>query len=59
MHNYSFDSLNFVEFCYSFLSCIAGSYWDWSWCELVAYDLLATIKNVYDEIGQKLHYVFL
>ncbi|KAE8703918.1 Myzus persicae-induced lipase 1 [Hibiscus syriacus] len=32
-------------------------YWDWSWDELVAYDLPATIQYVYDQTGQKLHYV--
>ncbi|GMI98539.1 Myzus persicae-induced lipase 1 [Hibiscus trionum] len=33
------------------------AYWDWSWDELVAYDLPATIQYVYDQTGQKLHYV--
>ncbi|XP_027171751.1 triacylglycerol lipase 2-like [Coffea eugenioides] len=33
------------------------SYWDWSWDELVAYDLPATVQYVHDQTGQKLHYV--
>ncbi|KDP30819.1 hypothetical protein JCGZ_13762 [Jatropha curcas] len=33
------------------------AYWDWSWDELVAYDLPATFKYVHDQTGQKLHYV--
>ncbi|KAA3459195.1 triacylglycerol lipase 2-like [Gossypium australe] len=33
------------------------AYWDWSWDELVAYDLPATFQHVYDQTGQKLHYV--
>ncbi|KAG8489441.1 hypothetical protein CXB51_017813 [Gossypium anomalum] len=33
------------------------AYWDWSWDELVAYDLPATFQYVYDQTGQKLHYV--
>ncbi|KAI3457628.1 hypothetical protein Pfo_014291 [Paulownia fortunei] len=32
-------------------------YWDWSWDELVAYDLPASFQYVYDQTGQKLHYV--
>ncbi|XAR55313.1 Triacylglycerol lipase [Bertholletia excelsa] len=32
-------------------------YWDWSWDELVAYDLSATFQYVHDQTGQKLHYV--
>lgn len=32
-------------------------YWDWSWDELVSYDLPATFQYVYDQTGQKLHYV--
>uniref|UniRef100_A0A803Q6P8 Lipase n=1 Tax=Cannabis sativa TaxID=3483 RepID=A0A803Q6P8_CANSA len=34
-----------------------GSYWNWSWDELVAYDLPATLHYVHDQTGQKLHYV--
>ncbi|KAG6717587.1 hypothetical protein I3842_04G108200 [Carya illinoinensis] len=33
------------------------AYWDWTWDELVAYDLPATIQYVHDQSGQKLHYV--
>ncbi|KAL3509965.1 hypothetical protein ACH5RR_029366 [Cinchona calisaya] len=33
------------------------SYWDWSWDELVAYDLPATVQYVHYQTGQKLHYV--
>ncbi|KAI8008903.1 Triacylglycerol lipase 2 [Camellia lanceoleosa] len=33
------------------------AYWDWSWDELVAYDLPATFQHVHDQTGQKLHYV--
>ncbi|KAG8387060.1 hypothetical protein BUALT_Bualt03G0214000 [Buddleja alternifolia] len=34
-----------------------SEYWNWSWDELVAYDLPATFQYVYDQTGQKLHYV--
>ncbi|XP_010928519.1 triacylglycerol lipase 2 [Elaeis guineensis] len=35
-----------------------SAYWDWSWDELVAYDLPATFKYVYQQTGQqKIHYV--
>ncbi|KAK4492823.1 hypothetical protein RD792_000148 [Penstemon davidsonii] len=33
------------------------AFWDWSWDELAAYDLPATFQYVYDQTGQKLHYV--
>ncbi|XP_030929953.1 triacylglycerol lipase 2-like isoform X1 [Quercus lobata] len=33
------------------------AYWDWSWDELVAYDLPATFQYVHNKAGQKLHYV--
>ncbi|KAJ8425310.1 hypothetical protein Cgig2_022316 [Carnegiea gigantea] len=32
-------------------------YWDWSWDELVAYDLPAIVLYVYHQSGQMLHYV--
>ncbi|KAJ4730122.1 Lipase [Melia azedarach] len=32
-------------------------FWNWSWDELVAYDLPATFQYVHDQTGQKLHYV--
>ncbi|XP_047938809.1 triacylglycerol lipase 2-like [Salvia hispanica] len=32
-------------------------YWDWSWDELVAYDLPAMFDYVHSQTGQKLHYV--
>ncbi|KAJ9170008.1 hypothetical protein P3X46_018145 [Hevea brasiliensis] len=39
------------------LSPYDPAYWDWSWDELVAYDLPATYKYVHVQTGQKLHYV--
>ncbi|XVE72466.1 hypothetical protein DITRI_Ditri11bG0041300 [Diplodiscus trichospermus] len=33
------------------------AYWNWSWDELVAYDLPATFQYVHDQTGQKLLYV--
>lgn len=34
------------------------AYWDWSWDELTAYDLPATVKYIYTKTAeQKLHYV--
>ncbi|KAK3184446.1 hypothetical protein Dsin_031732 [Dipteronia sinensis] len=33
------------------------AYWEWSWDELVAYDLPACVQFVHDQTGQKLHYV--
>ncbi|XP_018840772.1 triacylglycerol lipase 2-like [Juglans regia] len=33
------------------------AYWNWSWDELVAYDLPATFQYVHDQSGQKLHYI--
>lgn len=35
----------------------SSDYWNWSWDELVAYDLPATFQYVHDQTGQKLHYV--
>ncbi|KAK7276492.1 hypothetical protein RIF29_17632 [Crotalaria pallida] len=35
----------------------SSDYWNWSWDELVAYDLPATFQYVQDQTGQKLHYV--
>ncbi|KAK6134975.1 hypothetical protein DH2020_031259 [Rehmannia glutinosa] len=32
-------------------------YWNWSWDERVAYDLPALFQYVYDQTGEKLHYV--
>ncbi|KAF8414164.1 hypothetical protein HHK36_002163 [Tetracentron sinense] len=34
-----------------------SAYWDWSWDQLVTYDLPATFQYVHDQTGQKLHYV--
>ncbi|KAI4331033.1 hypothetical protein MLD38_029262 [Melastoma candidum] len=34
-----------------------GAYWDWSWDELSANDLPATLRYVHDQAGQKLHYI--
>lgn len=33
------------------------AYWQWSWDELVTYELPATVQYVHDQTGQKLHYV--
>ncbi|KAI5425898.1 hypothetical protein KIW84_031647 [Lathyrus oleraceus] len=35
----------------------SSDYWNWSWDELVAYDLPATFEYVHDQTRQKLHYV--
>ncbi|ESR60341.1 triacylglycerol lipase 2 [Citrus sinensis] len=32
-------------------------FWNWSWDELVAYDLPAVFDHVYKQTGQKIHYV--
>ncbi|RDY10396.1 Protein disulfide isomerase-like 2-3, partial [Mucuna pruriens] len=42
---------------HTFLPINSSDYWNWSWDELVAYDLPATFKYVHDLTGQKLHYV--
>ncbi|CAL5403399.1 unnamed protein product [Camellia sinensis] len=34
-----------------------AAYWDWSWDELVAYDLPATFNYVHAQTGQNMHYV--
>ncbi|XP_052177372.1 triacylglycerol lipase 2-like isoform X2 [Diospyros lotus] len=39
------------------LSPTDAAYWNWSWDELVTYDLPATFQCVYDQTRQKLHYV--
>lgn len=39
------------------LSTDDAAYWDWTWDELVAYDLPATFQYVNDQTGQKLNYV--
>lgn len=36
---------------------IIQAYWDWSWDELVQYDVPATFQYVHDQTGQKIHYV--
>ncbi|XP_020203373.1 triacylglycerol lipase 2 [Cajanus cajan] len=33
------------------------AYWDWSWDELASYDLPAFVQYVYNQTGQKVHYV--
>ncbi|XP_018504875.2 triacylglycerol lipase 2 isoform X2 [Pyrus x bretschneideri] len=33
------------------------AYWEWSWDELVAYDLPATFQYVRDQTRQKIHYI--
>ncbi|MED6144213.1 hypothetical protein PIB30_013590 [Stylosanthes scabra] len=35
----------------------SSDYWNWSWDELVAYDLPATFEYVHNQTGQKLHYI--
>ncbi|KAF7815072.1 triacylglycerol lipase 2-like [Senna tora] len=32
------------------------AYWEWSWDELISYDLQASVQYVYNHTGQKLHY---
>ncbi|KAK6919294.1 AB-hydrolase lipase domain [Dillenia turbinata] len=39
------------------LSPSDAAYWNWTWDELVAYDLSATVQYVQNQTGQKLHYV--
>ncbi|XP_031108146.1 triacylglycerol lipase 2-like [Ipomoea triloba] len=39
------------------LSPTDQDYWEWSWDELVAYDLPATLQYVHDQTGQSMHYV--
>ncbi|KAK1306174.1 Triacylglycerol lipase 2 [Acorus calamus] len=39
------------------LSTNDSAYWDWSWDELMAYDLPATLAYVHDQTAQKIHYV--
>ncbi|XAR55315.1 Triacylglycerol lipase [Bertholletia excelsa] len=39
------------------LSLNDSAYWDWSWDELMAYDLPATFQYVHDQTEQNLHYV--
>ncbi|KAJ6723761.1 LIPASE [Salix koriyanagi] len=39
------------------LKPIESVYWDWTWDELVAYDLSATFQLVHGQTGQNLHYV--
>ncbi|KAF7831729.1 triacylglycerol lipase 2-like [Senna tora] len=34
-----------------------SAYWDWSWDELVAYDLPSTFQYVHQQTRQKLHYI--
>ncbi|KAL7216358.1 hypothetical protein ACSBR1_028328 [Camellia fascicularis] len=34
-----------------------AAYWDWSWDDLVAYDLPATFNYVHAQTGQNMHYV--
>ncbi|MED6186669.1 hypothetical protein PIB30_068941 [Stylosanthes scabra] len=33
------------------------AYWDWSWDELVKYDLPASVSYVFNHTGQRMHYV--
>ncbi|WOK96621.1 triacylglycerol lipase 2-like [Canna indica] len=35
----------------------SAAYWSWSWDELAAYELPATVGLVFNQTGQKLHYV--
>ncbi|KAG6419592.1 hypothetical protein SASPL_121814 [Salvia splendens] len=57
------ESLGFIladNRMYGWATCEArttAEYWDWSWDELVAYDLPAMFDYVHTQTGQKLHYV--
>ncbi|XP_057792722.1 triacylglycerol lipase 2-like [Salvia miltiorrhiza] len=42
---------------HTLINSVNPLYWDWSWDELVAYDLPAMVEYVHDQTGQKLHYV--
>ncbi|KAK3184445.1 hypothetical protein Dsin_031731 [Dipteronia sinensis] len=42
---------------HAYLSGDDSGYWGWSWDELVTYELPAMFRYVYNETGQKLHYV--
>ncbi|XP_057441706.1 triacylglycerol lipase 2-like isoform X1 [Lotus japonicus] len=42
---------------HTWLPSNSPDYWNWSWDELVAYDLPATFQYVHDQTGQKLHYI--
>ncbi|XP_054799171.1 triacylglycerol lipase 2-like isoform X3 [Prosopis cineraria] len=42
---------------HSSLATNGSAYWNWSWDELVAYDLPATIQYVHHLTRQKLHYI--
>ncbi|CAN1783926.1 Triacylglycerol lipase 2 [Linum perenne] len=39
------------------LSTDEKGYWDWSWDELVKYDLPATVDYVHHQTGQNMHYI--
>ncbi|CAN1161346.1 Triacylglycerol lipase 2 [Linum perenne] len=39
------------------LSTDEKGYWDWSWDELVNYDLPATVDYVHNQTGQNMHYI--
>ncbi|KAJ4973446.1 hypothetical protein NE237_006620 [Protea cynaroides] len=39
------------------LDATQSAFWNWSWDELVDYDLPATFDFVFNQTGQKLHYV--
>lgn len=52
-HHFVVESLIFALFFFFFFQ----AFWEWSWDELVAYDLPATYQYVHDQAGQKLHYV--
>jgi lysosomal acid lipase/cholesteryl ester hydrolase len=46
--------------CFSTVVClvlITQGYWNWSWDELAKFDLPAVFDYVYNETGQKIHYV--
>ncbi|OAY29625.1 triacylglycerol lipase 2 [Manihot esculenta] len=42
---------------HAYLQPNQSEFWNWSWDELAAYDLPAMFDYVYNETGQKLHYV--
>ncbi|GMI76831.1 Myzus persicae-induced lipase 1 [Hibiscus trionum] len=39
------------------LNPVQPEFWDWSWDELVAYDLPAFFGYVFNQTGQKIHYI--
>ncbi|GKV07958.1 hypothetical protein SLEP1_g19653 [Rubroshorea leprosula] len=48
-----------TRFCrkHTSLDPMEPAFWDWSWDELVAYDLPAIFEVVFSKTGQKIHYI--